>query len=402
MPKFTIEIRDPFLDRIGLVEQYTAVQVISRFNGVGSWTLTVPADSREADLLQPGCGIIVWIDGVPQPVMSGPVQSVMHAWDADQSGAGQIVYTGVSDEACLWSRITLPVPGAEVGSQTADRYSATGYASTVLSDLVYVNAGGGARSDRVIPQLDVSSVQFGDSVAVSTRFDVLGTKLQEVAASVGIGWRLRQGVTDRLLFEPYLPRVHDTGEATFSPAAGTLAAYKYRLSAPTATRVIVGAQGEGRNRWLGQYDSNATGEWARTRTERFVDRRDIPVARGSNGSPVNPDDTSQPADPQALAELDQGAVEALAESRELGELSVTPIDTPTFRYGVHYDVGDIVTVDIRGNLITDVLREVRLSDGSDGPQVQPVIGTDGATATPGLYREIRRIWNSIRKLEARR
>jgi hypothetical protein len=398
-----IEVRDGFLRRVGVVEQYTSVQVISRFNGVGSWTLTVPADSREAELLQPGGGIIVWVDGVPRPVMSGPMSSVTHSWDADQSGAGQIVYTGLSDETLLWSRVTLPVPGAPINAQTTDRYSVAGAASLVLAELVNVNAGPNARLDRVIPQLQVSSVALGASVNVSTRFDVLGTKLAEVAASVGIGWRLRQGATDTLLFEPFVPRVHDSGQVTFSPSAGNLAAYRYRISAPTATRAVVAAQGEGRARWLAEYDSTPTGyEWARTPIERFVDRRDIPVARGANGSPVNPDDPSQPADPQALAELDQGAAEALAESRELGELSVTPIDSDMFKYGANYDVGDVVTVDIRGNVITDVLREVQLSDGNDGPRVTPVIGTDGATATPGLYREVRRIWNSIRKLEARR
>lgn len=403
MPKFFIEARDAFLKRIGVVEQYTSVQVISRFNNVGSWTLTVPADSREAELLNPGCGIIVWVEGVPYPVMSGPVSSITHSWSADQSGAGQIVYTGVSDETLLWSRVTLPVPGAAINAQTADRYSVSGTASLALAELVDVNAGPNARADRVIPQLEVSSVAIGAPVAVSTRFDVLGAKLEEVAASVGIGWRLRQGLSEALLFEPFLPRVHDAGEVTFSPAAGNLASYRYKLSAPTATRAVVAAQGEGRDRWLAEYDSaDASEDWARTPIERFVDRRDIPVARGASGSPVDPDDTSQPADPQALAELDQGAAEALAESRELGELSVTPIDTNHFRYGVNYSVGDVVTVDIRGNLITDVLREVRLSDGDEGPRVTPVIGTDGATSTPGIYREIRRIWNSIRKLEARR
>lgn len=403
MPKFLIEVRDSSLKRTGAVEQYTSVQVISRFNNVGSWTLTVPADSREAVLLQPGGGIIVWIDGVPNPVMSGPVSSITHLWDQDQPGAGQVVYTGVSDETLLWSRVTLPVPGSPIGSQTADRYSLSGAASLVLAELVNVNAGPDARTDRVIPQLTVSSTAIGASVAVSTRFDILGDKLAEVAASVGIGWRLRQGVSDSLLFEPFTPRVHDSGQAVFSPGAGNLTAYRYKLSAPTATRAVVAAQGEGRDRWLAEYDADPTGDqWARSPIERFVDRRDIPVARGASGTPVNPEDMSTPADPQVLAELDQGAAEALAESRELGELSVTPIDTPVFRYGVNYDVGDVVTVDVRGNSITDVLREVRLSDGNDGPRIQPVIGTDGATATPGLYREVRRIWNSIRKLEARR
>ncbi|WP_446686017.1 siphovirus ReqiPepy6 Gp37-like family protein [Nonomuraea roseola] len=399
-----MEARDSFYGRVGVVEQYTSLDVISRFNAVGAWSLTVPADSNEAVILRAGGGIIVWIDGVPRPVMSGPVTSITHTWSAEQPGKGQVVYTGVSDETLLWSRITLPVPGATVENQTADRYTFTGTAAAALRQLVDVNAGPSARADRVIDGLDVPAYSFGRSLTIGTRFDVLGVALQDIAASAGIGWKLRQGTSDRLVFEPYTPRVHDDGGVVFSPEAGTLAAYTYRLTAPTASRLVLAAQGEGRNRWLKQYDdtSSTPTEWFRTPLERFVDRRDVPVARGANGSPVNPDDPAQPADPAALAQLDQAAAEALAESQALGELSVTPIDSEHFRYGVHYEVGDVVSVDVRGDIITDVLREVRLSDGGDGPRVSPVIGTAGASATPGLYREVRRIWNSIRKLEARR
>ncbi|MEU4579982.1 siphovirus ReqiPepy6 Gp37-like family protein [Nonomuraea sp. NPDC023979] len=404
MPKFFVEARDAFYTRVGVVEQYTSLDVISRFNAVGSWSLTVPADSSEAAILQPGGGIIVWIDGVSWPVMSGSITAVAHAWSADQPGRGQVTYSGVSDEWLLWSRITLPVPANEIGNQTADRYSFSGPAAAALRELVAVNAGPQARPDRIIPNLDVPAVFFGRPVDIGTRFDVLGVKLAEVAESAGIGWRLRQGASDRVTFQPYTPLVHDDGEVVFSASAGTLASYSYRLTAPAANRIVLAAQGEGRNRWLQQYDDPATAphEWFRTPVERFADRRDIPVARGANGSPVDPDNTALPADPQALAQLDQAAAEVIAESQALAELSVTPIDTDTQRYGVHYQVGDVVTVDVHGRIITDVLREVRLTDGADGPRVQPVVGTTGASATPGLYRDVRRIWNSIRKLEARR
>ncbi|MEQ4716091.1 hypothetical protein [Nonomuraea sp. B19D2] len=529
MPRFFVEARDRSYKRVGVVEQYTSLDVISRFNAVGSWALSVPADSNEAAILQEGGGIIVWIDGVPTPVMSGPIRSINHTWSADQPGAGQVVYTGLSDETLLWSRVTLPVPTAEIDGQTADRYTAAGAAATVLGQLVNVNAGPLARADRVIPQLDVPYSALGDRVSITTRFDTLGVKLQEIAAAAGIGWRLRQGASDRLSFDAYRPVAHSSGQATFSPSAGNLAAYTYKLTAPSATRFILAAQGEGKDRWLREYDDaeartvnnthpaiqytgggwahqnrqfggdfwsdihatsvlgesatysfTGTGvewltersqdggdvdvyidgvkagtpnlfsvtvqrqyvgwsaqglplgvheikvvnrtagkmlvvdafritgvpsvaeEWSNTPLERFADRRDIPVARGINGEPVNPEDGLGAA-PDALSQLDQAADEVFAESAALGELSVTPIDSDNFRYGVHYEVGDIVTVEIHGGrTITDVLREVRLSDGSEGPRVTPLIGTDGASSTPTLYQEVRRIWNSIRKLEARR
>jgi hypothetical protein len=100
--------------------------------------------------------------------------------------------------------------------------------------------------------------------------------------------------------------------------------------------------------------------------------------------------------------LDQAADEAIAESAATASLSISPVDTPSLRYGHDYEVGDIVSVLVDGQLITDVLREVHLSDGDDGPAIKPLVGTDGATETPTIYREIRKLWNSLRKLEARK
>ncbi|WP_343955622.1 Gp37-like protein, partial [Nonomuraea longicatena] len=236
--KFFVEVRDRQYKRVGVVEQYTSMEAITRFNGVGSWTLTVPADSPEADILVEGCGIIVWIEGVPAPIMSGPLRAIDHVWSADQPGASQAVYTGVSDEALLWSRVTLPVPSAGIDGQTAERYTASGPAGRVMRDLVDVNAGPSARADRIIPQLDVPLSALGARVHITTRFDTMGVKLQEIGAATGVGWRLRQGLADRLSFESYRPVAHSAGRATFSPSAGNLVAYQYKLAAPTASRFV--------------------------------------------------------------------------------------------------------------------------------------------------------------------
>ncbi|MFE0151383.1 hypothetical protein ACFWY5_29850 [Nonomuraea sp. NPDC059007] len=527
MPKFRVEARNNRYERVGVVEQYLSLDVISRFNGVGAWTLVVPADSQAAEVLQPGGGVIIWIEGLDRPVMSGPITSVNQSWSKDQPGSGQITYTGVSDETILWSRVTLPVPEADIMNQTVDRFTMSNTAAAALYTLVNKNAGPQARTDRIVPNLDMALQSFGRHVDVSTRFDVLGVKLQELAAATGLGWRLRQGTADRLTFEVFTPRVHDQGQVRFSPGEGTLASFEYGLTAPTATRFVVAAQGEGKYRWLTQYDEgtaktlnntnpqvqysagdwtyvpnrkvgdwfndihrntkpggtatftfegtgvawltertgiaitvevfldgvsqgvksvgspsgtqyqaigwqvadlpygthqlklvavsgalivdgfritglpSVAGEWTNTPLETFIDRRDIPIMRGNDGSPINPE-VGQPLDPQAITQLDQAADEAVIEAAARAQLSITPIDVPNLRYGIDYEVGDVVTVDLGTKRITDVLREVHLKDGAEGPSVQPVIGTEGASATPGLYREMRKLWNSLRKLEARR
>ncbi|GAA2665186.1 Gp37-like protein [Nonomuraea recticatena] len=532
MPKFIIEARGPAYQRIGLVEQYTDFTAIIRYCDVGTWTLEVPANAKEAALLQPGHGIIVRLNGQTEPLFSGPITSQTRKWSADDPGPGSITYSGVTDEWLLWQRITYPVPANDVLNQTADRYVATGIAGSVLVDLVAKNAAAGARPERRYDALDTLASASGSTISTNTRFDVLGQKCQEIALASGLGFRVRQGINDRLRFEVFVPQDRSV-EAVFGQQYSNINSYEWKLTAPQADTIIMACQGEGKYRYVVQRDYKAdvvellnsdagrivyAGTWTnqvstigdygneyqrtvvagstatlnftgtgvrwftrqaqassaqgggtvqvlidgqsqgtvsptrgdstvvprylgyergnlpygqhtitlvhqsgtsavdyfeildqrlsntnwRMNGERFIDRRDIPVAYNLNREPINPD-TSAPAVPgEYMLQLDQAEREAWEDLAPKGALSMSPIDSDQLQFGRDYGLGDRVTVDIDGNPISDILREVRLSDSSsEGPRVAPLLGSSGATETPTLYRQVRRIWDSIKKLEAR-
>lgn len=528
MPKFIIEARDIQYQRIGLIENYTNFEGIIRHNAVGAWSLTVPGGTPEVAHLQPGNGIIVRIDGQSEVAFSGPITAISHQWDESNRGDGSVTVSGVTDDQLLFERVTYPIPANGLDNQTDDRNIRIAIAGHLMQLLVSENCGPDARPERIYPELDVAdSSMIGDWASVSTRFDVLGEVLQEIANSQGLGFRVRQGNSDRLLFEVFVPR--DKTDLVFGKRYGNLQAYSYDIAAPTATRLIFACQGEGKDRYFkdavynpflvetwddrdsrirytgefdrisdnaayrqtmtilnpgdeaaltftgtgirmygtaiinlpsnnyvyldgspspigfeipptlgkrvllyeigglayGQHtirfeaddgfwidyieilDERVLADWRRN-SERFYDRRDIPVAwNPEHTSLINPgekdeNDKPLPADPAVYwPMLDQATLEAWEDNGPRASLSMTPIDTATTRYGRDYRVGDIVTVDINGAPFTEVLREVRLVDGDDGPRVVPTIGDSQASSTPTLYRTVRRLWSKVRKLEAR-
>lgn len=523
MPRFIIEARNLLYQRIGLVENYTSFEAIIRLNATGSWSLTVPGNAPEVGYLQPGNGIIVRVDGQPEAAFSGPVTKISRNWgESNLSGAGTVTISGVTDERLLFERVTYPIPANDLDHQTDDRYVVYSNAAYLMKYLVRENCGVDALPERQYPELDVSNfITLGGQASVSTRFEVLGEKLQEIANSHSLGFHVRQGTNDRLLFDVFAPQ--DKRELVFSKESGNLQAYSYDLEAPDATRVIFAAQGEGKDRYFtdatydaglvqrwddrdsriqysasaeltsnteayrGTYteldvagrtmtfdftgtgfrlygrhqdtfshtnnisidgaanvvfsttgpvdtprvklyelsglefakhrivissfygfwvdfvdirDDRVTPEWYRN-SERFYDRRDIPVAWNTAHTSLIDPSTGSPADPGVYNPLfDQATLEAWDENGPKATLSMTPIDTESVKYGRDYHVGDIVTVEIDGVSFTEVLREVRLSDGDDGPRITPTLGDSQASSTPTIYKTVRRLWSKVRRLEA--
>lgn len=529
MSKFLIEARDVTYQRVGPVENYTNFEAILRYNAVGSWSLTIPGNSPDVNYLQPGGGIIARIDGQDEVAFSGPITKISRRWDEGDQGAGSVTVSGVTDDQLLFERVTYPRPDKGLDEQTDDRYILVSNAGTLMELLVSENCGPDALPHRQYPELDIANgSSFGGPAIVSTRFDVVGEKLQEIANTQRIGFRVRQNDENRLDFEMFMPR--DKSELVFGRQYGNLQAYSYDIEAPTATRLVFACQGEGKDRYFadatydsflveriddrdsrivynadfgsidrldspeayratitefyyadaeltftgtgvrvygqnsgasamngfyqldtgageaiqipanapprtlylelnnlpyGQHhlllgsthqglvidyidvlDERVVGDWRR-KSERFYDRRDIPVAwNAAHDELINPGETDSggnplPADPNIyIPMLDQATNEAWEENGPKASLSMSPIDTESIQYGRDYRIGDTVTVDIDGGTFTEVLREVRLSDGDDGPRISPTIGDSQASTTPTLYKTVRHLWSKVRRLEA--
>nr|WP_245691101.1 siphovirus ReqiPepy6 Gp37-like family protein [Sinosporangium album] len=384
---------------VGVLERYTSLEAIARFCGVGTWTISVDAGGSDP-VLEPGYGVIIWAEGVPEPILSGPVKTINRTWNAE-SPSGVYTYTGVSDEQWLHERVIFPLPTSPIGDQTLDRESGSISAAGGLRYLANVNIGPGALVERRHPYLVIDDVSFGSTISLSARFDVLGEYMARIAELSGLGFRVVQsGEGIRLrIFQP----VNRATTAILSPDMGNIASYEYSITAPEYTWAAVGCQGEGRQRYLkGFEDAPGALDWNSLRPERFIDRRDIPIKRGVTGNPIDPEDNSAVA-PAVIAELNQAGAEALLEGAAKASLSVTPLDTDGLRFGRDYALGDIVTVKIGSESIANVLREVKLTDTVEsGARIEPVVGTPASDSAPRLYRTMKQLQAALKKLESRR
>lgn len=399
MPKFNVEIRSAQFKRIGKFEQYNRMEAIVRYCDVGTWSMDVDASLPEAKLLVEGGGIIVWAEGLDDPLFSGPLKTISRKWDNSNPGE-LITFTGMTDELWLNERVIYPLPTALIGAQTIDRQTGAMKAAVAMGYLVRRNLGPDALADRIHPYVTVDNLDEGPVINLSARFDVLGEYLQKIALSTGYGYQMIHNEAN-VRFRIFQP-ANRSSTVVFSPELGNLAEYGYKLSAPDAMKIIVASQGEGKDRYLKMYTApDADLDWSSFAPERFVDRRDIPIKRSATGLPVDPT-TNAAVTAAVLLELDQAGAEAVLEASGTASLSVTPIDTETIRFGRDYQLGDIVSVSIGGVSLTDVLREVRLIDSiGEGARVHPVVGTADASETPYLYKKIKQLETAIKRLEAR-
>lgn len=126
----------------------------------------------------------------------------------------------------------------------------TGAAERIAKELVYFNAGAGACSDawgsRATPHLVVApNLARGNHVTANSRGEVLLNQVQDICASGGINFTLKQVGTD-LVFDTYYGRDLTTNSVLiFSVEGGNLKEYDYARGPPSANFVMGSGGGSG-------------------------------------------------------------------------------------------------------------------------------------------------------------
>lgn len=363
---------------------WTDLDIVGRFNEPGSGTFKTAARPEVIDQAAPGNRVVVIRDG--QEFISGPIEKPgPYQWSVNEGGVagdGDLSITFAEDDALMAGRVTYPDPTAASTAQTVvPHYTATGVnAEVVMRALVNLNAGPGALTARRIPGLALGTLAgVGSNVTISTRFEPLGDCLRRVAlAGGGLGYRTRQ-VNGQILFEVYAP-ADKTKQVRFSRSLGNLRSLSYEPEGPTATTVIVGGPGELVARTIRER-TNATDEAAWWRVETFTDQTQTSVT----------------------AELDAAGDQVLAENGEQVRLSTVTVDTLTQRYGVHYDLGDLVSVELYpGVEIAQVVRGFHLqADPEGGELITALIGSQEASHDPAWVKVGRDLARRLGRLERR-
>jgi hypothetical protein len=375
--------RDPEYNIQGQLDDYQSLELVHRWRDVGAFSLDLHRDNRHAvDLTTPGWGIVVRCRDVT--VFSGPVTVRKHDYDGKSY---RLKLSGMDDNVWLKRRLVSPSPTESFPPYTVSAYDVSaGYASTVLLHFANVNLGQGAAVGRRKANFQVGADSFvGNLVTGRGRWQFLLPFMQELATAGGpdIGFRTLQAVDldglPVIEFQVY-KSTDRTATVKFSPDLGNLAAFSYQSEAPDANYIFVGGQNEGTARTIVERsDPDAIATWERIEGE-FVDRRDTASAD----------------------ELGQAGDEALDQGQEKGVMSITPIDTPQQSYGLHYALGDKVSIEWEEGSIQDTVREVKINLSPNGPQtILPSVGNVPPGDIGGFFRTFRRLRGDLVNLKRR-
>lgn len=415
--------------RRGQIDTYTGLDVLLRYNDVGSWSLRVPVASQQAKLLGPGKGLVVWYEGLERPLMSGPVRQVRRTWGPEDNGLGSIEFSGPDDNTLFAERLCFPdrangltLPGTNGfgGYRQTKAWDGddTSYsAERLVHELAYYNMGPGNNAGRRALGVSLSLTGAPSATAYprtnyklrfETITEALKTRLETATdsggnkAPVAYRWVWDQVLEQTVLLvtKPYSDPSLGKG-VRFSQEIGNLRSFEYVLAAPRANMFTMGldqeddTKPETQNLFLADKRTEAP-EWKMT-AEIFAEHNDVSLyKRDTEGLIIIGTDDKPIIDMEAI---NAAIAQDLSEYGPTGSLSIEPIDTAGCMFGRDYWLGDLVTVIEDGEEITDVLREVHITDDGSGPVIIPTIGSPDASETPNLYKSVQRLWTALNRIQ---
>lgn len=403
---YKLYVRDQYLNRVAEITDYQKLDLIPRFNDVGTFVLDLPTASfASRELIKKKSGIIVVRDG--QTIFSGTVTGRRRSFN---SNGDTMTLVGKDDLHFLARTLAYPETNGNFSLQAYD--VRTGVAETVMKQFVDYNMGPNAELSRRLLTLEADK-GLGSSVKGRARFHSMLELLSSIALKGGgLGFRVIQ-VGNELEFQVYQPS-DITGSVFFSPLLGNLSSFEYSNVDPEANLVIVGGGGEGVNRTI-MWDADNSSIVKHGRTEIFIDRRDT----------------------TDITELNQSIDEELLSKAEQNRFNFTPIDTPSLSFGREYRLGDKVSVVLthpnevvdvetlyyfisayqimpiknerirkiqeKLDVIQDVVREVKISITPEGDRISPVIGNQDSNsdAILGIFDKMKKVTKRISNLERR-
>ncbi|MEU3255961.1 hypothetical protein [Streptomyces sp. NPDC006997] len=365
---------------------WTNLDVTIRFNEPASGFVDLPARADVIEQLQPGHRLVVIRDKAIW--CAGPLEIPQDfAWGIGENGEappGRVRVNFTDDLGRIAGYITWPDPAAAWTAQPAHTYRLfhSTNTETTVRTVVDETCGPGALAARQIPHLVLDpAAGIGATWSAKTRFEPVLAFCRRVSVWGGMGFRTRQ-VGDEIRFGCYQP-ADLTATARFSAGLGNLRALTYKLSAPTGTHALVaGTETEGSptRTFVERANAAAAADW--WRVEKYIDGG---------------------ADTDADGELTADGDAALAEDGPTVELATVTVDTEDLRAGVHYGLGDRVTVALPTGLeIAEVVRSIHLqATPTTGEYVTSLIGSAEATSDPQVLKQLHALSRRLGRLETR-
>jgi hypothetical protein len=385
---YTLLVTDANLTVVGdPITNWTSLDVTLRFNEPDSGLFAAPGYPWVREQLNAGARIVVIRNPDPAAGMAssvltaGPIEKWLYerSDDGENAGDGKVTVNFADDMAWVAARLTYPDPALTPEAQVIDAWTYSGNAETALRTAVNLNAGPGALTPRVVPRLALGAVAgVGLPVDVTAeRMEPLGDVLRRIAdLGGGLGFQTRQQGT-QILFEVYQP-ADKTASVRFSFSLGNMKYLAYEVTSPTATAAIVGGQGEGSDRYmLERVNAASQAAWGRS---------EILVSRAGSAD---------------VADLQADGDKALVDGDQTVRLPSNVADTPTQRYGIHYNLGDKVAIEsFPGEQVADIVRTVHLQAWpTAGEVVSATVGSQAASSDPAWIQRLRAIDARVGRLE---
>lgn len=371
-------------------------------NAVTPWSFSAQDRPALEEMVERGGGaVIAWDDNL---TFSGRFEeNGPRSWAAsgEDAGVGTRTLAGSDDLKNIANTLLLPKPAGTTFSDACkgQEYDVrSGPAETVIKGFVQANCGTGRPSWRNdgITGLDLLTVAADQGRGLAQKFsarmsDSMSTlRLLAKYYALGppaLGFTMNvveDPDTGQLVFET-TPQRDLTATAVFSERMGNLTDASWTESAATSTHAIVGGSGAGTARtFILVKDTVAATDW-RQIVESFVDQRDTTDS----------------------TELQNAGQQQLDSGRVTGLLSATCVDTPRLRFGQHFTLGDLVTVEVRpgvsfqGTVTKAVLDATSSGQKSVTLTVSP-FGVTGDDTNDSLviYKKIADLEKQLQKLQA--
>lgn len=393
-PRLQLIVADKHGVRRGTIGSYRECRAVTRWNAGGTLDLTIEDDHpRVSDLATPGSRLIALYrtaaDRPWRPLTSGTVNS--HGRTGPR-GRTALRFGILSD----FDRVF----GGLLGWVNPAGGTSDGWVEGQGEDEAYWRASGSA--ERVVMQLlDANRHRFSVPITLTipnpgrgprVDLDVRMKQLREALApalAAGVGLTVTPAADGPgLMVSAYVGREIPQ---TFRESSGVIEDGSFNITAPTATRVLVAGPGEKTDRLFRLIvDEEREAEWGLS-IEVYRDARDL---KSQTDPPTR--------DAALAAQMDARGAETLAEGAPRASASASITESESFRYGVGYELGDVVTVALDGAPdITERITEVELSSKADeGLVTTPRVGERRDDPSTAVARLAISALRGVRELQA--
>lgn len=312
-----IRVYNPSFILLGIVENYSSLLWVRKYDSCGSFELHVPITRDSINYLVRGN--IVAYEGASE---AGVIEAIKAEQGADKNS---LVVAGRFIESYLDRRLVY-----DPNDRT---YNFSGYVEVGMRTILK-NA---AIDNTPIPLLQLGTLHgFSESITFQATYQNLLKYENKLAASAGMGFRCIPDFDEKTItFDVYKGLDHsenqtDRVRVTFSDEYKNLNNAVYTENDQLLKTVCyVGGQGEGAERvWVTVGDDTSTG----------LARREVKL----DATDISPDGLTTE---EYIAKLTQRGLDLLeSEDILIRSFECETMPTSNFIYRTHYDLGDIVTI----------------------------------------------------------